>query len=149
MARLHTKKKGKSGSRKFKGTSLQVEMSKDEVEKIVMDLYRAGNAPSVIGHILRDQYAIGDVRQITGKSILQIVEGVSGKKEFPENLSNLMRKAVRLRAHLEKNKSDLHNKIKLNSIETKIRRLAKYYIRKKVLPADWKYDPAVAAIQFK
>ncbi|MCX8202193.1 MAG: 30S ribosomal protein S15 [Candidatus Micrarchaeota archaeon] len=149
MSRLHTKKKGKSGSRKFKGNSLQTEMSKEEIEKIVVDLYRAGNAPSVIGHILRDQYAVGSVRNATGKSILQIIETVAGKKEFPENLANLMKKAVRLRAHLERNKSDLHNKIKLNSIETKIRRLGKYYIRKKVLPADWKYDPAVAAIQFK
>lgn len=149
MARLHTKKKGKSGSRKFKGSSLQTEMSKEDIEKIVADLYRAGNAPSLIGHILRDQYAIGSIREATGKSIMQIIETVSGKKEFPENLANLMKKAVRLRAHLEKNKSDLHNKIKLNSIETKIRRLGKYYIKKKVLPADWKYDPAVAAIQFK
>ncbi|MEM4134120.1 MAG: 30S ribosomal protein S15 [Candidatus Micrarchaeia archaeon] len=149
MARLHTKKKGKSGSRKFTGSSLQPEMSKEEIEKIVVDLYRAGNAPSLIGHILRDQYAIGSVRQATGKSILEIIETATGRKEFPENLANLMKKAVRLRAHLEKHKSDLHNKIKLNSIETKIRRLGKYYIRKKVLPADWKYDPAVAAIQFK
>lgn len=149
MARLHTKKKGKSGSRKFSGTSVPVEMSKDDVEKIVFDLYRAGNAPSVIGHILRDQYAIGNVREVTGKSVKQIIESMSGKKEFPENLANLMKKAVGLRAHLEKHKSDLHNKIKLQSIETKIRRLAKYYIRKKELPADWKYDPEKAAIQFK
>ncbi|MEM3408181.1 MAG: 30S ribosomal protein S15 [Candidatus Micrarchaeia archaeon] len=149
MARLHTKKKGKSGSRKFVGSSLQTDMSKEEIEKIVVDLYRAGNAPSLIGHIMRDQYAIGSVKQATGKSILEIIETATGRKEFPENLANLMKKAVRLRAHLEKHKSDLHNKIKLNSIETKIRRLGKYYIRKKVLPADWKYDPAVAAIQFK
>ncbi|MCS7109446.1 MAG: 30S ribosomal protein S15 [Candidatus Micrarchaeota archaeon] len=149
MARLHTKKKGKAGSRKFKGSSLQSDLSKEEIEKLVLDLYRAGNSPSLIGHILRDQYGVGSVRDATGKSMVEIIEAATGKKEFPENLANLMKKAVRLRAHLERNKGDLHNKIRLNSIETKIRRLGKYYIKKKILPPDWKYDPAVAAIQFK
>ena len=149
MAKLHTKKKGKSGSRKFKGGSSLVEMSKDEIEKIVLDLYRSGTAPSVIGHIMRDQYAIGSVKESTGRSIVQIVRGASGKTEFPENLSNLMKKAVRVRTHLDKNKSDLHTRVKLQSIESKIRRLGKYYAKKGVLPKDWKYDSAKAAIQFK
>jgi len=149
MAKLHTKKKGKSGSRKFKGGSSPVEMSKDEVEKIVLDLYRSGTAPSVIGHIMRDQYAIGSVKETTGKTIVQILQGVSNKTEFPENLGNLMKKALRVRTHLDKNKSDLHTRVKLQSIESKIRRLGKYYIQKGVLPNDWKYDPAKAAIQFK
>ena len=149
MAKLHTKKKGKSGSRRFKGGSTPSEISKDEVEKIVLDLYRSGTAPSVIGHILRDQHAIGSVKGVTGKSVLQILEGVSGKAEFPENLANLMKKAVRVRSHLEKNKSDLHTRVKLQSIESKIRRLGKYYSGKGVLPTKWKYDPVKAAIQFK
>jgi len=149
MAKLHTKKKGKSGSRKFKGGSTSVEISKDEIEKIVLDLYRSGTAPSVIGHILRDQHAIGSVRDATGKSIVQILQGVSNKVEFPENLANLMKKAVRVRTHLDKNKSDLHTRVKLQSIESKIRRLGKYYAQKKVLPSGWKYDPVKAAIQFK
>ncbi len=149
MAKLHTKKKGKSGSRKFKGGSTPSEISKDEIEKLVIELYRSGTAPSVIGHILRDQHAIGSVKGATGKSVVQIIQGVSGKTEFPENLANLMKKAVRVRAHLDKNKSDLHTRVKLQSIESKIRRLGKYYTKKGVLSSGWKYDPVKAAIQFK
>ncbi|VVB73846.1 30S ribosomal protein S15 [uncultured archaeon] len=149
MAKLHTKKKGRAGSRKVKGGGKWVELGKDEIEKIIFDLHKSGTAPSAIGHILRDQHGIPDVRaNMGGKSILQIIEG-SGKTEYPENLANLIKKAVKTKAHLLKHKSDVHNRIKLQSTEAKIRRLGKYYARVGKLPSDWTYDPAKAALLFK
>lgn len=150
MARLHTKKKGKAGSRKVRGGGKWVELGKDEIEKIIMDLHKTGTAPSAIGHLLRDQHGIPDVRAVMGgKSVLQIIEGSTGKQDYPENLANLIKKAVSTRTHLLKHKSDVHNRTKLHSTEAKIRRLGKYYARTGKLPSDWTYDPTKAALLFK
>jgi small subunit ribosomal protein S15 len=150
MAKLHTKKKGRAGSRRVKGGGKWVELGKDEIEKIIMDLFKSGTAPSTIGHILRDQHSIPDVRAaMGGKSVLQIIEGATGKVEYPENLANLIKKAVSTKAHLLKHRSDVHNRTKLHSTEAKIRRLGKYYARVGKLPSDWTYDPTKAALLFK
>ncbi len=64
--------------------------------------------------------------------------------EIPEDLQNLMRKALRVRKHIELNKKDVHNKRALQLTESKIRRLVKYYRREKVLAMDWRYKPEIA-----
>ena len=60
--------------------------------------------------------------------------------ELPEDLQNLINKAVNLRGHLEKNSRDKHNRHGLQLIESKIRRLEKYYKDAEVLPDGWKYS---------
>ena len=55
-------------------------------------------------------------------------------------MSFLMRKAIRLNYHLEKNKKDLHNKRGLALVEAKIRRLERYYRSRGRLPEGWKYS---------
>ena len=47
--------------------------------------------------------------------------------EIPEDLRNLMAKAVRLRDHLAENQTDYQNKRALQNTESKIRRLIEYY----------------------
>ncbi len=69
--------------------------------------------------------------------------------EYPEDILTLIKKAVRLRNHMKSNKKDVHNKTKLSHIESKINRLAKYYIKKGGLPKDWKYDPESAVLLAK
>lgn len=66
--------------------------------------------------------------------------------KVPEDLLNLMRRAVNLRKHLEQHPKDLHSKRGLQLIESKIRRLVKYYKSKGVLPADWRYTPETARL---
>jgi len=56
----------------------------------------------------------------------------------------LMRRALRIRKHLEVNKKDVHNRRALQLTESKIRRLVKYYVRKRILPSNWKYKPESA-----
>ena len=58
----------------------------------------------------------------------------------------LLRKAARLRAHLERNKSDKYNKKVSQKVESNVRRISEYYKRKGVLPEDWKYVPTAIAI---
>ena len=69
--------------------------------------------------------------------------------EIPEDLQNLIRRALRLRKHITVNKKDLHNKRSLQLTESKIRRITKYYHTKERLPKGWKYTPRQAKLMFE
>ncbi|NCC71266.1 30S ribosomal protein S15, partial [bacterium] len=77
--------------------------------------------------------------KITGKSISAIVNENNLLKTIPEDLNALVNKAKNLKKHLEFNKRDIHNRRGLLLIESKIRRLSKYYKKKEVLPKNWSY----------
>jgi small subunit ribosomal protein S15 len=81
------------------------------------------------------------VKVVTGKSILQILKENEIETPLPEDLTNLAKKAIVLRKHLESNHKDLDSKKGLQRTESKIYRLIKYYKKKKVLPSEFKYDP--------
>ena len=150
MARMHTRRKGQAGSKR--PSTLRVPEWMDEeknaewVETKVVELAKAGNTPSMIGMILRDQYGIPLVRVITGKRILDILRANDLERRVPEDLRNIIAKALTVRKHLEENKRDFVSKRALQLIESKIHRLSRYYKRKRVLPSDWKYSPDQAAI---
>lgn len=108
---------------------------------------REGHPPSRIGTILRDQYAIPLVKPITGKTITQILKDAALAPPIPEDLGNLLKKAERLAAHLEKHKKDVHNHRALQLVEAKIHRLMEYYKNEGVLPPNWKYEPKLASIK--
>ncbi|MHA1768426.1 MAG: 30S ribosomal protein S15 [Candidatus Thorarchaeota archaeon] len=150
MARMHTRRKGQSGSKR--PSTLQVPEWIDEeknaqwVEEMVIELAKAGNRPSMIGMILRDQYGIPLVRVITGKRIMDILKENNLERRVPEDLRNMIAKAQVIRRHLEENKKDYVSKRGLQLIESKIHRLSKYYRKKRVLPSDWKYSPDKAAV---
>lgn len=143
MARMHKSRKGKSGSKRvYRNVPPDwVEMSKEEVIKKILELYNEGMEPSKIGMVLRDRYGIPSVRQITGKRLVDILKENGIKIKYPEDLKSLIRKALKLRKHLESHKKDLHNRRGLQLIEAKIWRLSSYYKEKGILPADWSYDP--------
>lgn len=151
MARLHTRKGGRArrSKKKYPRTSPSwLEMEAKEVEDLVEKLAREGKEPSVIGNVLRDQYAVPDVKAITGKSITQILSDRELLPQYPEDLMSLIKRAVRMRKHLQNNRSDIHNRVKLQHVESKIRRLVKYYNRVGRLN-NWKYDPKTAALLVK
>jgi len=56
-------------------------------------------------------------------------------------LTNLVKKALNLRKHLESNHKDIDSRKGLQRTESKIYRLIKYYKSKKIIEADFKYDP--------
>lgn len=111
-----------------------------EVEELVIKYAKQGMSCAQIGLILRDQYGIPSVKIITGKTISKILKEHKMYPKLPEDLLNLMKRAVEISAHLEKNKKDYQSYRGLELTESKIRRLAKYYIKKGVLPKNWKYD---------
>jgi small subunit ribosomal protein S15 len=150
MARMYARKRGRSGSKRpfsFRLTETVpewVEMTAEEVEKKVVELYERGVTTSEIGIILRDRYGVPSVVLVTGEKITRILKGKNIAGEIPEDLQNLMRKALRIRKHIEVNKKDIHNKRAMQLTESKIRRLVKYYKREKVLPEEWRYKPEIA-----
>jgi len=148
MARVYSGKKGKSGSKKpaIKKPKKWTKLKKDEIEELVVNLAKERKASAQIGLILRDKYGVPDVRVATGKSISKMMKESNTYPELPEDMMSLLRKSVILRGHMGLHKPDKHSKRGLENLESKIRRLGKYYIRKGALPKGWKYSPEEAKL---
>ena len=149
MARMHSRKKGKSGSTRPAQATKPSWMGRKpkEVEMLVVKYAKEGKPSSRIGLHLRDEYGVPSVKLVTGKSISQILKEKKLRPELPEDMMALMRKAVLIRKHLAENKKDMPGKRGLQLTESKIFRLAKYYKRTGVLPDSWKYDPEKIKLQ--
>jgi small subunit ribosomal protein S15 len=142
MARMHSRKKGQSGSTKpvIKINPTWVSYKGKEVELLIGKLAKEGKKPSQIGMYLRDVYGIPDVKTLTKKTITEIMEEKNLTLEMPEDLLALIRKAALLQKHLEENHKDTTAKRGIQLTESKIFRLSKYYKISGKLPATWKYD---------
>ena len=142
MARMYKSRRGKSGSSKPYVTEAPEwsNTNSDEVTNLVVELGKAGHSTAVIGTIMRDQHAVPDVRLVTGKRIGAILAENDIGGSYPEDMMNLMRQAARIIEHLGSgNHKDLHNKRSLEITESKIRKLASYYISEGKLPSEWRY----------
>ena len=106
---------------------------------------RKGFFPSQIGVLLRDSMGIPQVGAITGAKILRVLKSQGLAPQLPEDLYHLIKKAVSIRKHLEKNNKDKDSKFRLILIESRIHRLARYYKGKKFLPPNWKYESNLAS----
>lgn len=126
-----------------------LEMTEEEIVELIVKLHKEGQSTSQIGIILRDQYGIPSTKTVLGAKITDILKDNGTEFEYPEDLLNLIKRAVNIREHLEENPKDLHSKRGLMIIESKIRRLVKYYTRNNVLPEGWRYDPRTAALLVK
>ena len=152
MGRMQSPRHGKSSSHRPphptypSWAGLQ---SKEEVENIIIKLAKEGHKPAKIGLILRDSYGVPLSKLITGKKISEILQENDLAMPIPEDIYNLIKKAVNLRKHMEENPKDYSSKRGLFLVESKIHRLSKYYRRQKVLPADWKYKHQKAATLIK
>ena len=144
MARMHTRRRGSSGSDKPVADDPPEwsDVEPDAIEERVLELADQGFDPSQIGMKLRDEGVKGvpvpDVKLATGKKLTKILEENDAEPELPEDLRNLMERAIRLREHMQENPQDHSNKRALQNTEAKIRRLANYY-RGDKLDDDFKY----------
>ncbi len=142
MARMHSRKKGKSGSKKpvklVKPSWSRY--SESEIETLVLKIAKSGKTQSQIGIVLRDSYGIPDIKLMTNKSITQILKENKILPHLPEDIVALIKKQIALKKHLEVNKHDFTAKRGMQLTESKINRLAKYYKSTKKLPSDWKFD---------
>ena len=149
MARLHTRKHGKSKSRKPAAGDVTIAADRKEVEGAILDYARQGLCSSAIGQSVKCSHGVGYLKPLLGKRLNQFLAEKGVKKELPDDLMALMRKAVSMRKHLSGNHGDVYGRIRLGRVEAKIWRLSKYYRGSGKIPADWKYDPEQAALMIK
>ena len=144
MARMHTRRRGTSSSDKPAADEPPEwsDVDADAVEERVVELAEAGTDPSQIGMALRDEGVQGtpvpNVKLATGKKVTEILADNDAAPELPEDLRNLLEKAVTLREHVAENGQDFQNKRALQNTEAKIRRLVNYY-RGGALDDDFEY----------
>ncbi|MFC5970231.1 30S ribosomal protein S15 [Halomarina salina] len=149
MARMHTRRRGSSGSDRptVDEPPEWSDVDADAIEERVVDLAEQGHDPSQIGMKLRDEGVQGtpvpNVKLATGKKVTEILEENDATDDLPEDLRNLFERAVRLREHMDEHPGDAQNKRALQNTESKVRRLVEYY-RGDVLAEDFKYTYSVA-----
>jgi len=149
MGRMHTHRHGKSHSIRPVTVRLPSWISQDskQIEELVVKYAKGGLTSSQIGIKLRDQHAIPLVKSVTKKTIMQILEENKLKPEIPEDLDNIVKKAVGLQKHLKSNKKDFRNVRSLELIEAKVHRLTVYYKKTGQLAKNWKYKSVVAQLE--
>ncbi len=127
MARMHARRKGTSRSVRPYRKEIPSWSTSDaaEIEKTILDLRKQGKTMSEIGLILRDKHGVPNVKLATGKRIGKILTAAGSEARIPEDLQNLILKALGMRKHLSENKNDLHNKRQLQLTESKERRLVR------------------------
>ena len=139
---MYKSRKGKSGSTRPHVTDAPEwsNTDKEAVQSLVLDLAKSGMSTAEIGTVLRDKHAVPNARLVLGKRIGQFLAENDMMGAYPEDMMNLMRQAVAIINHLGSgNHKDIHNKRALEITESKIRRLASYYIGENRLPSDWRY----------
>ncbi|KAG9450663.1 hypothetical protein H6P81_010628 [Aristolochia fimbriata] len=147
MGRMHSHGKGISSSAlPYKRTPpTWLKISPQDVEENICKFAKKGLTPSQIGVLLRDSNGIPQVKSITGSKILRILKSHGLAPEIPEDLYHLIKKAVAIRKHLERNRKDKDSKFRLILVESRIHRLARYMKRIKKLPPVWKYESTTAS----
>ena len=151
MARIHAHRKGKSGSTRpfLKANPEWVSVEKADIEETILRLHQEGLSAAAIGIRLRDSFGVPSVRLATGQRVGEILRSKGVKVAIPEDLSSLIKRAASLQTHLKEHKKDLSNGRGLQLIEAKIRRLARYYKERGVLPSEWDYSLKLAELQVK
>jgi len=142
MARMHSRKKGKHGSKRPAKKTAPSWLLYDakKAELLIAKLAKDGKTPSQIGILLRDAYGIPSVSALCGKSITEILKDKNLVQEVPEDLTALFRKYAAVRKHIEANKHDETAARGLLLTDSKIKRLVKYYKRAGRIPETWKFD---------
>ena len=122
-----------------------LKLTPEDVKEQICKLAKKGLSPSQIGVILRDSHGVAQVRFVTGNQILRILKASGLAPSIPEDLYCLIKKAVSIRKHMERNRKDIDSKFRLILVESRIHRLARYYKRKRVLAPNFKYESSTAS----
>ena len=142
---MHTRRRGSSDSDKPVADEPPEwsDVDEDAIEDRVVELAEQGHSPSQIGLKLRDEGVKGtpipDVKLATGKKVTEILDENDAEDDIPEDLYNLLERAVRLREHMDEHPQDHANKRALQNTQSKVRRLVDYY-RGDKLDADFTYS---------
>mmetsp|Transcript_5105 Transcript_5105/g.12241 ORF Transcript_5105/g.12241 Transcript_5105/m.12241 type:complete len:152 (-) Transcript_5105:73-528(-) len=147
MGRMHSRGKGISRSAKpyRRAAPSWLKKNTSQVIQQICQLAKKGLTPSQIGVILRDSHGIAQTKSVTGSKILRILRVQGLAPDLPEDLYCLIKKAVSVRKHLERNRKDKDSRFRLILIESRVHRLARYYKLNGKLPPNWKYESSTAS----
>ncbi|XP_063722396.1 small ribosomal subunit protein uS15-like [Symsagittifera roscoffensis] len=147
MGRVYGPGKGISGSAipYTRVVPSWLKLSAEECINLIAKAAKKGMTPSQIGVQLRDSHGVPQVKFLTKNKILRILKSKGVAPEIPEDLYHLIKKAVSMRAHLDKNRKDKDAKYRLILVESRIHRLARYYKKNRQLPPSWRYESKTAA----
>jgi len=149
MGRLHTHNHGKSHSIRPIDPKKPdwVKQTTEEIEALIVKYAKEGMTSSQIGIKLRDQHAIPLVKPILKKGIKEILIKNKLNPEIPDDLNNIVMKAVNLQKHLKENRSDNRNTRALELVEAKVHRLSTHYKKTGEIDQKWKYKSVVAQLE--
>ena len=149
MSRIHSGRRGKAGShRPYPLTKPEwVTVPNEEVVTRAVQLAKTGIPAAQVGQNLRDSLGVPSVRAMTGKRLAVLLAENGARPEIPDDLQALLKRVVHLQRHLETHPKDLANRRGLSLMESRIRRLARYYRQRRRIPENWRYSAAGAALQ--
>ena len=149
MGRLHTHNHGKAHStRPFPLSAPKwVTEKPKKIEELIIKYRKDGLSTSQIGIKLRDQHSIPLVKPIIKNTITQVLKKNDLMPDLPEDLNNVVMKAIGLQKHLKSNKGDKRNVRSLELIEAKIHRLSVHYKKDNQIPKNWKYKSLIAQLE--
>ena len=149
MGRLHTHNHGKAHSTRPNQVKVPswVKHEPKVIEELIIKYAKEGLASSQIGIKLRDQHSIPLIKPIIKKTISQVLEENNLSPELPEDLNNIVNKAVGLQKHLKSNRGDRRNVRSLELIEAKVHRLSVFYKKNGKIPKNWKYKSVIAQLE--
>ena len=141
MAKMHSRARGKSGSKKpAKKIPSWAPYKEKDVEKLVVKYAKAGKNNAEIGLLLRDSYGIHNVKALSGKSISAVVKENHLQKKLPEDMLALIKRMIAIKQHRGKNKQDKTALRGYQLTNSKVHRLVKYYQRSGRIAPAWKLD---------
>lgn len=123
-------------------------LEKDQIYKKIEELTKKGESNAKIGLELKKENVLKTKKEL-GKRIGKIQKELNIQKEIPDDLMALIRKAVKLIKHKDKNKKDTRGKLGYQLTVSKINRLRKYYVKQGILSKDWRYSDEKAKLLVK
>jgi small subunit ribosomal protein S15 len=149
MSRIHSGRKGRSGSHRPYPVVKPgwVTSERTEIVEEAVKLSKTGLSAAQVGATLRDGFGVPSVRAVTGERMTPLLKSAGITPELPEDLQALLKRVVHLQRHLTQHPKDRSNRRGLTLMESRIRRLARYYRDHKRLPENWSYTSATAVLQ--
>ncbi len=120
------------------------QISKEQINDIIKELWNKGYTPSQIGRELKEKYNIRVKDVLNKKLVRYAIKELNLKQEIPEDLLYLFKKINRMLKHLELHKKDIVTKKKLEELESRVKSLIKYYKKNKKLPQTFEYSRDIA-----
>jgi small subunit ribosomal protein S15 len=120
------------------------QISKEQINDIIKELWNKGYTPSQIGRELKEKYNIRVKDVLNKKLVRYAIKELNLKQEIPEDLLYLFKKTNKMLKHLELHKKDIVTKKKLEELESRVKSLIKYYKKNKKLPQTFEYSRDIA-----